>query len=83
MFFALKNQVTEHASQLTGLIVDMFFIKLCDTAKKSLNDFANTGDMAEGLMTAFNLQNPLTCGLGGQGVQMVLALKITLVHNSE
>jgi hypothetical protein len=51
--------------KLTGLMIGMFFIKHCDTATNSFNDIINIGDMAEGLMMAFNLQNPLAYDLGG------------------
>jgi hypothetical protein len=56
-----------------------FFIKPCDTAANSMNDSANIGDVAEGLMTALNHRKPLVSGLDGQGAQMVLIVKMTLV----
>jgi hypothetical protein len=52
----------------------------CDIATCSLNGLANTVDMAEGLMTAINLQKPLVNELRGQGVQMILTLKIILIQ---
>jgi hypothetical protein len=39
---------------------------------------ANTGDVAEGLMTVLDLQKPLVNDLYGQGAQKVL--KMTRVH---
>jgi hypothetical protein len=49
-----------------------FFIKHCDTATRSFNGSANTGDVTEGLVTALNLQKPPVKDLNGQGAQMVL-----------
>jgi hypothetical protein len=52
-----------------------FFIKYGNTATNSLNGWANTGDMAEGLTTALDLQKPLVNDPCGQGAQMVLNFK--------
>jgi hypothetical protein len=48
----------------------------CDTATNLLNGSANVGDMAEGLMTALNLQKLPVNDLHRQ---MVLTLKVALV----
>jgi hypothetical protein len=46
------------------------------TATNSLNGSAkNTGDVADGLMIALNLQKPLVSDLHGQSAQIVLTLK--------
>jgi hypothetical protein len=58
-----------------------FFIKHCDTATNSLNGSANTGDGGEGLMTVLNLQKLLVDDLRGQGAQMILTLKMTLIYS--
>jgi hypothetical protein len=48
---------------------------LCDKETSSLDTSANMGEVAEGLMTALNLQKPPVCDLS---VQMVFNLKMTL-----
>jgi hypothetical protein len=60
--------------QLTWL-----FIKHCDTATNSLNGSANIEKVADGMTTALDLQKPLINDLHGQGAQMVLTLKMTLI----
>jgi hypothetical protein len=44
-----------------------------------LSGLTNTGDMAEGLTTALDLQEPLLSDLCGKGEHMVLTLKMTVV----
>jgi hypothetical protein len=83
MFLAFKNQITERTSQSAGLVANMVFIKHCDTATNSLNGSANTGDVAEALMTALDLQKPLVNDLRRQGAQMVLTLKMTIIAGPE
>lgn len=51
-----------------------FSIKHFDTATNSFNESPNSGDVAEGLTTA------LDNDLDGQGVKMVLTLKMILVQ---
>jgi hypothetical protein len=56
-----------------------FFINHHDTATNSPSGLANTGDVAEALTTALDLQKPPVSDLHGQGVQIVLILKMTPV----
>jgi hypothetical protein len=49
-----------------------FFTKHGDRATSSLSGSANTGDVAEGLTTALDLQKPPVNDLRRQDAQMVL-----------
>lgn len=67
----VRKRITEPTSQSEGLVTD--------TATNSLKSSENTGDVAEGLMTALELQKPLVNDLGMLDAQMFLTLKMTLI----
>jgi hypothetical protein len=54
-----------------------FFIKYCYTTTNSLNGLVNTGDMAEGLMTATGLQKPPVKHLLELGAPVQIKITVT------
>jgi hypothetical protein len=69
--FRIQKSNHQSISQSKGLVTNMAFYMHCDTATNS----ANTGDMAEGMMTGFDLENSPVSDLLRQGAQIVLTLK--------
>jgi hypothetical protein len=76
-FQIVCDEITVCISQSAGLVrIDVVLYKALGQATNSLYGSANTVDVADGLTTALDLQNPAINDLRGQGAQ-TLILKIT------
>jgi hypothetical protein len=79
MFLAFENRITERTSQSMGLVIGMVVYETQQPIHSLARQVLETWQMIRRQLSTFESLLSMTCG--GQDLQMVLTLKITLIHS--